>query len=147
MYGTLRFLYLSHLLYGICVNKHYESVYFKELHNLQEYYWPTIYRAGQLWCQLLLVKKIAAIKYRVHTKNTTIFQVLFQKRVLFWSDFQLLKNNNGFKCFLASGNLVKPSHPFRNNSWKMVAVFLYEAYFWLLLFPFLLTGKLTLLIA
>jgi len=23
-----------------------ESVYFKELHNQQEYYWPTIYRTG-----------------------------------------------------------------------------------------------------
>ena len=27
-------------------NLHYESVYFKELHNDQECYWPTIYRAG-----------------------------------------------------------------------------------------------------
>ena len=35
------------LLYGICVESlHYESVYFKELPNDQEYYWPTIYRAG-----------------------------------------------------------------------------------------------------
>ena len=25
---------------------YYESVYFKELHNEQEYYWLTIYRAG-----------------------------------------------------------------------------------------------------
>ena len=25
---------------------YYESVYFKELHNEQEYYWPRIYRAG-----------------------------------------------------------------------------------------------------
>ena len=34
------FLYLSHLLYGICVNIFiiYESVYFKELHREQEYY-------------------------------------------------------------------------------------------------------------
>ena len=31
---------LSHLLYGICQceHLHYESVYFKELHNEQEYY-------------------------------------------------------------------------------------------------------------
>ena len=27
-------------------NLHYESVYFKELHNEKEYYWPIIYRAG-----------------------------------------------------------------------------------------------------
>ena len=30
----------------VCENLHYESVYFKELHNQQEYYWPTIYRTG-----------------------------------------------------------------------------------------------------
>ena len=32
------FLYLSHLLYGICEHLHYESVYFKELHKEQKYY-------------------------------------------------------------------------------------------------------------
>ena len=43
VHGTLRFLYLSHLLYGICMSENlpYESVYFKELHNE-----PTVYRAG-----------------------------------------------------------------------------------------------------
>jgi len=30
----------------MCEHIHYESVYFKELHNEQEYYWPTIYRQG-----------------------------------------------------------------------------------------------------
>ena len=30
----------------MCENLRYESVYFKELHNDQECYWPTIYRAG-----------------------------------------------------------------------------------------------------
>ena len=30
----------------MCENLHYDSVYFKELHNQQEYYWPTIYRTG-----------------------------------------------------------------------------------------------------
>ena len=30
----------------MCENLHYESVYFKELHNQQEYYWPTIYKTG-----------------------------------------------------------------------------------------------------
>ena len=48
MHGTLRFLNLSHLLYGIiCVNIFImKSVCFKELHNEQEYYCPTIYGAG-----------------------------------------------------------------------------------------------------
>ena len=41
VHGTLGLLFLSHLLY-----LHYESVYFEELHNDQEYYWATIYRAG-----------------------------------------------------------------------------------------------------
>ena len=41
--GTLSFLYLTHLLYGICgvqifnMNRY---IYIKELHNHQEYYWP-----------------------------------------------------------------------------------------------------------
>ena len=30
----------------MCETLPYESVYFKELHNEQEYYWPSIYRAG-----------------------------------------------------------------------------------------------------
>ena len=30
----------------MCENLPYESVYFKELHNEQEYYWRSIYRAG-----------------------------------------------------------------------------------------------------
>ena len=42
MHGTLRFLFLSHILYGICIKIfNYESVYFKELRNDQEYFWPT----------------------------------------------------------------------------------------------------------
>ena len=31
----------------LCENLDYESVYFKELHNDQAFYWPTIYKAGQ----------------------------------------------------------------------------------------------------
>ena len=30
----------------MCENLQNESVYFKELHNEEEYYWPTIYRTG-----------------------------------------------------------------------------------------------------
>ena len=49
LFGTLRFLNLSHLLYGICENIFiiYEiGIFIKELHNEQEYYCPTTYRAG-----------------------------------------------------------------------------------------------------
>ena len=37
-------LFISLIVWNMYENLHYESVYFKELHNRQEYYWPTIYR-------------------------------------------------------------------------------------------------------
>ena len=39
-------VFISPIVWNMCENLHYESVYFKELHNDQEYYWPTIYWAG-----------------------------------------------------------------------------------------------------
>ena len=39
-------IYISPIVWTMCENLNYESVYFKELHNKQEYYWATIYRAG-----------------------------------------------------------------------------------------------------
>ena len=39
-------VFISPIVWNMCENLHYESVYFKELHNDQECYWPTIYRAG-----------------------------------------------------------------------------------------------------
>ena len=39
-------VFISPILWNMCENLPYESVYFKELHNEQECYWPTIYRAG-----------------------------------------------------------------------------------------------------
>ena len=37
--ATLRFLFLlSPIVWNMCENLHYESVYFKELYNDQEYY-------------------------------------------------------------------------------------------------------------
>ena len=39
-------VFISPIVRNMCENLHYESVYFKELHNEQECYWPTIYRAG-----------------------------------------------------------------------------------------------------
>ena len=39
VHGTLRFLFLlSPTVWNMCENLHYKSVYFKELHNDQEYY-------------------------------------------------------------------------------------------------------------
>ena len=39
-------VFSSRIVWNMCKNLHYESVYFKEPHNQQEYYWPTIYRTG-----------------------------------------------------------------------------------------------------
>ena len=39
-------VFISPIVWNMCENLPYESVYFKELHNKQECYWPTIYRAG-----------------------------------------------------------------------------------------------------
>ena len=39
-------VFISPIVWNMCENLHYESVYFKELHDGQEYYWQTIYRAG-----------------------------------------------------------------------------------------------------
>ena len=39
-------VFISPIVWNMCENLHYESVYFKKLHNQQEYYWPTIYRTG-----------------------------------------------------------------------------------------------------
>ena len=38
--------FISPIVWNMCENLPYESVYFKELHNEQECYWPTKYRAG-----------------------------------------------------------------------------------------------------
>ena len=38
-------VFISPIVWNMCENLHYELVCFKELHNDQEYCWPTIYRA------------------------------------------------------------------------------------------------------
>ena len=39
-------VFISPIVWNMCENLPYESVYFKELHNEQECYWATINRAG-----------------------------------------------------------------------------------------------------
>ena len=39
-------VFISPIVWNMCENLHYESVYFKELVNEQEYYWPTVYGGG-----------------------------------------------------------------------------------------------------
>ena len=48
MHGTLLLflVFISPIVWNMCEHLHYGSVYFKELHNEQDYYWPTIYKTG-----------------------------------------------------------------------------------------------------
>ena len=56
----------------MCENLHYESVYFEELHNDQEYYWPgywpTIYRAGAA-----VVSTITSISANIIASHAGVF--------------------------------------------------------------------------
>ena len=69
--------YISPIVWNMCKNLHYESVYFKELNNEQEYYWPTIYRAGTA-----VVSTVITTCYSFLLRwNSRLFLVCFQMRV------------------------------------------------------------------
>ena len=53
-----------HLLYGICENVPYEAVYFKELHNDQEYY-----REKSLRHVAMVAKFLDDDKPKIHLKS------------------------------------------------------------------------------
>jgi len=76
-------VFISPIVWNMCENLHYESVYFKELNNEQEYYWPTIYRAG------------AAV---VSTVITSCYSFLLLRRAVFgvFSNTGAQKLNRGF---------------------------------------------------
>ena len=57
-------VFISPIVWSMCEHVHYESVYFKELHNKQEYYWPTIYRAGAA-----VVSTLTSINTRDNNEN------------------------------------------------------------------------------
>ena len=68
----------------MCENPHYESVYFKELHNQQKYYWPTIYRTGAA-----VASTITSLSLAIVPREKNWFLVGFQN----WPecvDFKLL---------------------------------------------------------
>ena len=54
----------------MCEHLHYESVYFKELHNEQEYYCPTIYRAG--------AAVVSTITSYIEVRYIEVHRLLFQ---------------------------------------------------------------------
>ena len=55
----------------MCENLHYESVYFKELHNQQEYCWPTIYRTGEAVVSTITsLRVMSALTFLLFKLNT-----------------------------------------------------------------------------
>ena len=65
-------VFISPIVWNMCENLHYESVYFEELHNDQEYYWPgywpTIYRAGAV-----VVSTITSISANIRASHAGVF--------------------------------------------------------------------------
>ena len=59
-------VFISPIVWNMCENLHYEWVSFKELHNEQEYCWPTIFRAG-----VFLVEKFKFFSLFVFGENKT----------------------------------------------------------------------------
>ena len=71
-------VFISPIVWNMCENLHYESVYFKELNNEQEYYWPTIYRAGAalVWTVITSCHSFLLLRW-----DCGLFLVCFQMRV------------------------------------------------------------------
>ena len=61
-------VFISPIVWNMCENLPYESVYFKELHNKQECYWPTIYRAGAV-----VVSTITSISANIRASHAGVF--------------------------------------------------------------------------
>ena len=66
-------VFISPVVWNMCENLHYEWVYFKELHNEQEYDWPTVYRA---WAAVVstitsLSINILSLFLKVYIQKTT----------------------------------------------------------------------------
>ena len=122
--------YISPQLYGICVNTLImKSVYFRELHNEQEYYCPTIYRAGAA-----MVSTITSLKSEI----TVSF--CFSERTLTLTPFHYVRNrwrNNNdsnfytryyeyrgkFSCLCCHNKTSRYEVPIRDGQlffWKVV---------------------------
>ena len=80
----------------MCENLHYESVYFKELHNEQKYYWPTIYRAGAAVVSAITSYVVLAFE---SVDDTTLAELSRGTCTIYFSAFSKLK--------ICQGNLAK----------------------------------------
>ena len=122
-------VFISPIVWNMCENLHYESVYFKELHNEQEYYCPTIYRAGAA-----VVSTITSLKSEI----TVSF--CFSERTLTLTPFHYVRNrwrNNNdsnfytryyeyrgkFSCLCCHNKTSRYEVPIRDGQlffWKVV---------------------------
>ena len=82
------YVFITPFVWNMCENLRYESVYFKELHNEQECYWPTIYRAGTA-----VVSTITSIPLSVErpSSKNSLYPLNYPK--LSWDDEISWDNN------------------------------------------------------
>ena len=69
-------VFISPIVWNMCENLPYESVYFKELHNEQECYWPTTYRAGAAVVSTIISCKSFSCVFRICTRAISILSIL-----------------------------------------------------------------------
>ena len=74
-------VFISPIVWNMCENLPYESVYFKELHNEQECYWPTIYRAGA--AVVSTITSIDQISIECFTHVASIYANLLVQKIAF----------------------------------------------------------------
>ena len=70
MHGTLRLfpVFISPIVWKMCENLYYESVYFKELHNEQEYYMTDNIQSGGS-CSITYQKRAREKKKEIRVEN------------------------------------------------------------------------------
>ena len=76
----------------MCENLRYESVYFKELHNQQKYYWPTIYKTGAAVVSTITSYNTIKSKERKTLKEKTK-EKKDRKLHLKYNTWKLISNN------------------------------------------------------
>ena len=115
---------ISPIVWTMCEHLHYESVSFKELHKEQEYYWPTMYRAGAaavstitsllVWRSVL---KLQSSCHRFETRVNTVKENWGLKKL-----FTSIKKKKERRTALVTAKMPK-----LGNSYNLLREAYYEA--------------------
>ena len=102
-------VFVSPIVWNMCENLPYESLYFKELYNQQEYYWPTIYRTGAAVVSTITSYKITKIVRTLSLAGLGLVNmVITQARI--WKTFWVQN----------STSLLYLPIPLSAETWKIV---------------------------